>query len=678
LTLQPFLRASAMKPCTVVCALALLVAADAGTPVQKVVGLLEEMSSKGKAEKEAEQVVFASFKTWCEEIKVQKEADLESMHLASETLSATIEQNMNVVRDNAATIQKAETDKDLWQRDILAATKVRDIERRDYDVTHKDYTESIDALERAIPVIKSQDFDRKQSHVSLLQLSVLQKSALVPDGVKSALTAFLQAQEPSATYEAPQANAYEFHADHIVEMLEGLLKKFTEQTNKLATDEGDAQHSFDILLQELTHDITQADQSIDALTKASTQLSEDTVLKKTELADTQTTLASDTAFLKDTVSMCVNKAGEYEDRQRLRTEELGAIEKAIEILSGSSVSGVAKKYLSTDEPVKATALLQMFSSVRHVTPTLRAEEYLKHQGKRLGSHVLSTIALKIKSSPFDKVIQMIKELVDKLVVQINDETTQKGWCDTELAKNEHSRTTHGTDVSNLKSRIDTLDASIAKLAQETADLTKSLSELQAAMDEASHQRKKDSDINAQTVSDANEAKTAVVEAMTVLKEFYAQAGEATALAQQQPTPPPTWDTAYTGMQDRNGGVLGMLQVILSDFVKLAARTEAQEEADTREFDAFTEASRVEIAQREQDLKHRQSSTQKQTTEKEEAEQDLRTMTLQLDSDLDYFEKLKPTCVHTDMSHEDKMRRRAEEIDSLKEALRILNGEEATA
>ena len=38
---------------------------------------------------------------------------------------------------------------------VEAATKVREIEKADHDATHTDYSESIDALERAIVVLKN-------------------------------------------------------------------------------------------------------------------------------------------------------------------------------------------------------------------------------------------------------------------------------------------------------------------------------------------------------------------------------------------------------------------------------------------------------------------------------------------------------------------------------------------
>ena len=58
------------------------------------------------------------------------------------------------------------------------------------------------------------------------------------------------------------------------------MKKFIEQRNVLAKDEDASQHAFQLLVQELTHDVDEAEKLIVALITANTILSEDTVLKK--------------------------------------------------------------------------------------------------------------------------------------------------------------------------------------------------------------------------------------------------------------------------------------------------------------------------------------------------------------------------------------------------------------
>merc|ERR1712232_282985 len=85
----------------------------------------------------------------------------------------------------------AELDEDItiWKGDIKAATKVREIEKADYDALHKDYSESIDALQRAIAVLKKQAYDRKQA--SFVQVSALKKLNLIPAEAKKAIDLFL-------------------------------------------------------------------------------------------------------------------------------------------------------------------------------------------------------------------------------------------------------------------------------------------------------------------------------------------------------------------------------------------------------------------------------------------------------------------------------------------------------
>merc|ERR1712241_643228 len=66
-----------------------------------------------------------------------------------------------------------------------------------------------------------------------------------------------------------------------------------------------------------------------------------------DLKDTITTRDADVKYLADLTATCEQKASDFESRQQLRTEELEAIAKAIEIIASGAVSGNADKYLPT-------------------------------------------------------------------------------------------------------------------------------------------------------------------------------------------------------------------------------------------------------------------------------------------------------------------------------------------
>ena len=72
-------------------------------------------------------------------------------------------------------------------------------------------------------------------------------------------------------------------------------------------------------------------------------------------------------------------------------------------------------------------------------------------------------------------------------------------------------------------------------------------------------------------------KASAVEALAVLKEFYDKAAKATSLLQQQPEAPTIFDEeSYRGMGAENGGIVDMIEVIQSDFVRLESETTAAE------------------------------------------------------------------------------------------------------
>merc|ERR1719271_2366646 len=176
--------------------------------------------------------------------------------------------------------------------------------------------------------------------------------------------------------------------------------------------------------------------------------------------------------------------------------------------------------------------------------------------------------------------------------EANEEAEHKGWCDTELSTNEQTRKEKTAAVETLHAEIDELSASIAKLTQEITDLTAEIAAIDKAVAEATEIRESEKAENTQTIKDSQEAQTAVSQAVTVLKEFYEKAGEATALIQSKK--PEIFDEPYTGM----------LEVIASDFARLETDTKAAEAEAQDAFDKFSSESAVNRAANSKDVEHK--------------------------------------------------------------------------
>jgi septal ring factor EnvC (AmiA/AmiB activator) len=278
------------------------------------------------------------------------------------------------------------------------------------------------------------------------------------------------------------------------------------------------------------------------------------------------------------------------------------------------------------------------------------------------------MASRANSDPFGKVKKMIKDLVVRLMEEANEEAEHKGWCDKELTSNQQTREEKTTEVETLRAEIDEHEASIAKLTEDIGNLSEEVSQITAAMAEATKLREEEKADNRQTMADAKAAGQATAQAITVLKEFYEQAGEATAFLQIRQEP-------YQGMGAESGGVVGMLEVIESDFARLDADTEAGESSAQKAYDEFMSKSTQNKAVKQQTIEHSEGKKQDQEQELATQKSDLEGSEKELDAAMAYFDKLKPSCMDSGESYEDRVARRKEEVESLQEALKILNGEE---
>ncbi len=580
-----------------------------------------------------------------------------------------------------------------WSTDKKKAIDERTAEKTDYTATHKDYTESIEAIEKAVLVLKQQNYNRAQKagpEALLLTLKSQLKfgNKLMSSTAMKKVDSYLSlAQKRVQEYQEPgMAHGYEFQSTGVVEMLEKLRDKFADERTELERAEANSRHSNSMLLADLKQQIEAGDGSVSRKTALAATKKQAAADADGDRADTEATLADTEKYVADLKSTCSMKHSDFEARQTLRGEEIAAIEKAVEIIGGGAVQGAGERYL----PQMFLQLKSARSSVvsSDVNEKQRLVMYLRTRGTDLKSRVLSTLAMKVSTSqdPLGKVKQLINDLIVKLMEEANEEAEHNGWCTTELATNEKTRNMKQAGVEKLTVRIEEHQADIAKYAEKLAQLSDVITELTTDIAKATKLREAEKTSNEAKIKDSQDAQTALTQAVTVLQEFYAKAGEATALisleefngVRSQQAPPAVFEGAYQGMQSQNGGVVGLLEVITSDFARLESETTASEAQSSKEYNDFMTDSKVSKAQAETDTEHTHAKKQTAEMAVETSKADLEGMQRELTAALNYFEKLKPSCIETGVSHEERASRRQEEIESLQEALKILNGEDVAA
>jgi hypothetical protein len=649
---------------------------EQGAAVQKVIQLMQDMLAKGKAAKMDEEVKFAAYKQFCEGTTAEKKTNIADAASEIEDLQASIQKAESDAAVLAEDIAGLDEDIAGWTSDMKEATALREKEKADFEATLRDYEESLDALDRAIVVLKKQSSDVPQAMMLLQKVVATHK---VPQSARRTIEAFmaLQNQADPLSVTAPQAAAYEFQSGGVVEMLENLRDKFQKEKNDLEKDEMGAKHAYDLMMLELKDSISAAESMRATKAKMKAGKEADAATDKGSLADTTASKEEDEKYLEDLVAQCEQKSNDFASRQQLRGEELEAIMKAIEIISSPEVAGNAGKH--------GVALAQSFAlraSHKSKSAAPSVVSYIQGAADKYQSKGLRMLAMQVAEAereladPFKKVKKMIDSMITKLLEEANEESDKKGWCDKEMAVNGQTREDKTEEVNALSAEVDKLKADIMKLSEQIADLAVAIQEIDSAMVSATDIRLAEKDKNKETIEDAKDAQTAVGQAISVLKDFYAKAATATALVQQKQTPeeeaPETFDEPYTGMGGASGGVVGLLEVIESDFSKLEAETTAAEDEAAKEYDRFMAESKKDKAVKTADMDYKKKTKTQKESDLSDTTGDLKGTEKELQSALFYYEKLKPQCVDAGVSYEERVAKREAEIESLKTALKILS------
>jgi len=638
-------------------------AATSVAPVQKVLQMMTEMKAKGEAGMELESKTYAAYAEWVSDQETELGFEIKTSNSDIEKLLAEAAKADDDVEKLGAAITKLEDETAVAEKEQSDATAIREKEHAEYVTLSTDYSESVDALKRAIQTMESKNYDVPQA------MALMQKMAEAKTGMRRVLAAFLQEKE-EASKGGPAVAAYEFQSGGIVQLLEKFLNKFEKELEEVEREESNQAHNFDAEMIHLTDEIAYLKKEIEEKSVFKAKRASESAAAKSELASTRKNLAEDETTLKDMKATFVAKTDTFKANQEVRKQELAAIAKAIEIISDPSVSQSYGKHINLAQTPKGKISFLQESSTASSRALLRnaAAELLRKRAKALSSNVLANAAASVEANPFSKVIEMIKALLTKLKEEAADEADHKAWCDKELKANKLKRNKKTSKVGTLSAEVEELGSTIASMGAEIVELSKEQSELATAMKDATNIRSKEKAQNTATIKDSMAASAAVKQALVILKEFYsAQGGAFLETGKQVPEM-----AAYTGMQSANGGVVGMLEVIEADFSRLTSETRAEESEAASTYASFMEDSK---ASKQQKHDHEVKLSLKKDQAEFEVMQTKKTLAgtqEELDKAVAYYEYLKPSCNEVHVSYEERVARRKEEIEALKEAYKILD------
>jgi len=698
-----------------VAAVAAVREADTSSPVARVLDLLRNLKTDVTTEGEEEATAYDQFSCFCKEKTGTKVGDIETRELHQKSLEASLKQLNARKVSLSSNVDENANIKAAAEKSLGKATELRGKENEVYQEMHTDTSNAAAGIDDAIASISGSKATFLQIMPAPVQkaLALAQAAGLKTNRQK--VVQLLQIVPENQIPEAPTED-YSFHSDGIVQLLGGLKTEWDSKKTTLENEETAAAGAFNLAADAKRGEISAAGNEVNTDTGLLDTCNSDIARDEVDLTETLALLVDDRAYLKDLTDQCERKAREWDQRSVQRKGELTALTSAIDIIGGtvlesegSSSTGAravpallqgaratpavthATDKAEDDDTYSDVVFIQKAAVRSHESESRKklrnqAITELVDAGEKIHSEVLSMAAMKMAADPFAKVKTLIQGLVERLLKEAADEATHKGWCDTEIAHAESDRQFRHEDVTSLSSQIAVLEARKAALEQTAVEVQEDITNLGGALSDATGIRDIDRSANRATLAAAQTGLAALKDAIKVLQGFYGKASRSTvSLLQVQTEGSPVSSDlaeqglghsgAYQGNQAAAGGILGMLATIQSDFERTIKTTTDSEYQAERDFTKFKLETNSSIHSQTRGLEQTNTDLTVCNGDLVAALNNLRENQGSLDDALRMLEKLRPACIDTGMSWEEKVEKRNAEITALKNALCKLDEED---
>jgi peptidoglycan hydrolase CwlO-like protein len=660
-------------------------------PIRRVVTMLQKMQLQVEAEGKKADDLFEKFMCYCKNGKADLEASIEAAKTKNAALLSAIEETAATLTQTKAELKEAKESRAAAKEAVEKATALREKEAAVFAKDSSDLKTNIAAAKSATTAIEKGMGD---SFLQTRTASVLKRLSITMDMSsvdRDALTAFLT-QSQTEGY-APQSG-----------QIVGILKQMTDTMEKELADitaaEEKAIKDFEALMEAKAKEIAALTKEIETKTARVGELGVQLVNQKEDLDDTAKGLEEDEAFLRDLDKNCATKEEEHAANKKIHAQEVLAIADTIKILNDDDALELFKKTLPTP------SLLQVTATSKEV----KSRALAKLEKSRKGDFRLNLIALALKGKKvsFDKVLEMIRDMVELLKKEQIADDDKKEYCEKTIDETEDKVKALELQVSDLSKVIDDEKEAIATLTDEIKALEDGIIALDKAVAEATEQRKEEHAEFVEIQTSDSAAKELLAFAKNRLNKFYnpklykppskralseeeritvnmggslaptaAPTGIAgtgiTAFAQEAPPPPPETAGPYKKKAQESNGVLAMIDMLVADLDKELQSTKVEEKNAQEEYEEFMKDSAA-----------KRSLDAKAIADKEAAKADLEAKLIKDEDEKkatmkeamathEYLVEVHGDCDWLLTNFETRKEARAGEIEALGKAEAVLSG-----
>merc|ERR1719424_299487 len=338
-------------------------------------------------------------------------------------------------------------------------------------------------------------------------------------------------------------------------------------------------------------------------TKAATKAEKMQSLTDNEslLAATQEQLKTDEEFFATATASCKEKSDSWDERCRLRTEEMDGIQKALTILTSDDARETFANATSS-RPVD-TFGTDGLAFVQMSSPAEKAYRTLKKVIGHSTNLRLARLAVSIRTATtahFDEVIASVDTMLQNLKDEAAKDVEQRDWCVAEQHKENMNRDGFQYQISQLEAKIKRAETKKAGLETDKQKTLDDKASLQQDMAEALDDRTRENTAFETSKADDLKAIALLGDAIAALSEY----GMNNAFVQKSHKQPvfevsedEAPDATFTVSDEHSGASNGIVQMIthikenLENEVKLGSASESKAGA---EYDSLATNANAQI------------------------------------------------------------------------------------
>jgi len=525
-------------------------------------------------------------------------------------------------------------------------------------------------------------YDGKESAFEMLPAKFAER--VLAREARDAHTALIQESSSEGANSAkPGPASYAPASGAIFGILKQMKEEFETNLAKSQKEEAQAESDYSALKESKEVQLAATKDNLEAMQQEHATNKKALYDAKEDLELTRTQRSEDAEFLRKLKVVCGDLDHQWEQRSKMRSEEIKAVAETIVILTEDDARDLMSKTVTLIQ-MKATtgtatamrAMRSRASAVLRRTMMQPAFDDLldawhgrQDDFSESPKTQLAQLTVSVQLDAFTKVKEAMDQMVAELKEQQKEEVKTKEFCTAKFDENEKQTYTKTEEKNDAEVNIDGLSATIEKLTKAIEEAKTQVADTKLEVKKASQRREEENAEYQTTVSDQRATQVILKKALARLNQFYKK--KSLLQVVQEPVPP----VQFKPMKKSAGGspVISMIEQIIEESVAVEAEAVKAEKEAQRDYEQMVQDSSKMIKELTTAITEKSKALATAEDEKVSAESDHKSLLSELEDLAAVKADLHEQCDFLLKNFDIRQSARLQEMEAISEAKGILSG-----